>query len=82
MWFRFPGCPLGSAPGDLAARPIRRGGRGAGVSVEPVAYLVIQQDRAQLLHMNSPSSPMGKLLDIMPDVIEELKKYTRKDGDQ
>ena len=75
---------LGFGAGGFGGEADQKRGAGGGVSVEPVAFLVIQQERAQLLHMNSPNSPMGKLLDIMPDVIEELKRYTRKgkDGDQ
>ncbi len=73
---------LGFGAGGFGGETDLKRGAGGGVSVEPVAFLVIQQDRAQLLHMNSPSSPMGKLLDIMPEVIEELKRYSRKDGDQ
>lgn len=73
---------LGFGAGGFGGEADQKRGAGGGVTVEPVAFLVIQQDRAQLLHMNSPSSPMGKLLDIMPDVIEELKRYTRKDDDQ
>ncbi len=73
---------LGFGAGGFGGEADQKRGAGGGVSVEPVAFLVIQQGRAQLLHMNSPSSPMGKLLDIMPDIIEELKRYTKKDGDK
>ncbi|HIG45695.1 MAG TPA: hypothetical protein EYQ20_04455 [candidate division Zixibacteria bacterium] len=50
-------------------------GTGGGVSIEPVAFLVIRGENAQLLHLNSPGSPMGKLLEIMPEVIEQVKDY-------
>ena len=73
---------LGFGAGGLGSAADQKKGAGGGISVEPVAFLVIQQDRAQLLHLNSPSSPMGKLLDIMPDVINELKRYTKKSTDQ
>jgi len=73
---------LGFGAGGFGAEDRQHRGAGGGVSVEPVAFLVIRQDQAQLLHMNSPNTPVGKLLDIMPDVIKEVKKYTKKKEDQ
>ena len=72
---------LGFGAGGIGDEANHKTGAGGGISVEPVAFLVIQGDRAQLLHMNSPNSPMGKLLDIVPDVIEEVKRFTKKNSD-
>ena len=46
------------------------GGSGAGVTINPVAFLVIQSDSVKLMPVNHTSS-LDKLLDYMPDLIEK-----------
>ena len=48
-------------------------GTGGGVSVEPVAFLVVREDDVQLLHLQTPGSPMGQLVELIPDIIDQLK---------
>lgn len=46
------------------------GGSGAGVTINPIAFLVIQSDSVKLMPVNHTSS-LDKLLDYMPDLIEK-----------
>ena len=46
------------------------GGSGAGVSINPIAFLIVQADIVKLLPIDH-STPMDKLLDYMPDLIEK-----------
>ena len=46
------------------------GGSGAGVSISPIAFLVIQEDCVKLLHVDN-NSPIDKLLDYVPDLIDK-----------
>lgn len=46
------------------------GGSGAGVTINPIAFLVIQSDSVKLMPVNHTSS-IDKLLDYMPDLIEK-----------
>ncbi len=46
------------------------GGSGAGVTINPVAFLVIQSNNVKLMPVNHTSS-LDKLLDYMPDLIEK-----------
>lgn len=46
------------------------GGSGAGVSINPIAFLVINQNNVKLLPVNH-SSAIDKLLDYVPDLIEK-----------
>ena len=48
-------------------------GTGGGVSIEPVAFLVVREDDVQLLHLQTPGSPMGQLVELIPDIIDQLK---------
>ena len=46
------------------------GGSGAGVSINPIAFLVIQPNNVKLMPVNHSSS-LDKLLDYMPDFMEK-----------
>lgn len=46
------------------------GGSGAGVTINPIAFLVIQENNVKLMPVNHTSS-IDKLLDYMPDLMEK-----------
>ena len=46
------------------------GGAGAGISINPIAFLVVQPDVVKLLPVDH-SNPIDKILDYMPDLIEK-----------
>lgn len=48
------------------------GGSGAGVSINPVAFLIVQNETVKLLPIEHNSS-IDKLLDYVPDLIEKAK---------
>lgn len=50
------------------------GGSGAGVTISPIAFLVIQSDNVKLLPVNHSSS-IDKLLDYMPDLMEKTNTF-------
>lgn len=53
------------------------GGAGAGVSVNPVAFLVIQGNVVKLLPVNHSTS-LDKLLDYIPDLFEKVNNMANK----
>ena len=53
------------------------GGSGAGVSISPVAFLVIQSNNVKLLPVNH-SSAIDRLLDYVPDLIEKTNNMLNK----
>ena len=53
------------------------GGAGAGVSVNPVAFLVIQGNVVKLLPVNHSTS-LDKLLDYIPDLFEKVNTMANK----
>lgn len=53
------------------------GGSGAGVSISPVAFLVIQQNNVKLMPV-CHSSAFDKLLDYVPDLIEKTNNMLNK----
>ena len=53
------------------------GGSGAGVSISPVAFLVVQQNNVKLLPVEHCSC-IDRLLDYVPDLIEKMNSYLNK----
>lgn len=53
------------------------GGSGAGVSINPIAFLVIQSNNVKLMPVNHSSS-IDKLLDYMPDLIEKTNNMMNR----
>lgn len=53
------------------------GGAGAGVSLSPVAFLVIQGEMVKLLPINHSTS-IDKLLDYIPDLFEKVNSMMNK----
>lgn len=53
------------------------GGTGAGVSLNPVAFLVVQGNVVKLLPVNHSTS-LDKLLDYIPDLFEKVNNMTNK----
>ena len=53
------------------------GGSGAGVTINPIAFLVIQSNNVKLMPVNHTSS-LDKLLDYMPDLIEKTNNMMNK----
>ena len=53
------------------------GGSGAGVSITPIAFLVVQQNNVKLLPV-SHSSCVDRLLDYVPDLVEKMNTILNK----
>ena len=53
------------------------GGSGAGVTINPIAFLVIQSNNVKLMPVNHTSS-LDKLLDYMPDLIEKTNNMMKR----
>ena len=53
------------------------GGSGAGVSISPVAFLVVSPNNVKLLPVNH-SSAIDKLMDYVPDLMEKVNCYLNK----
>ena len=53
------------------------GGSGAGVSIVPIAFLVVQPNNVKLLPV-SHSSAIDRLIDYVPDLMEKMNNYLNK----
>lgn len=62
---------------DIQYRLPFGGGSGAGVSISPVAFLVVQGECVKLLPVDH-SSAIDKLLDYVPDLIDKVNEMINK----
>ena len=53
------------------------GGSGAGVSINPIAFLIVENEKVRLLPVNHTSC-IDKLLDYVPDLFERIAKTKEK----
>ena len=55
------------------------GGSGAGVSIQPLAFLIISDGNAKLLQMSVNASTPNALVNLIPDVVEKISGIVNKD---
>lgn len=55
------------------------GGVGAGVSVSPVAFLVVNNDNVKLLTVEGDENPYSKLIDLVPAMVSKISSFINKD---
>ncbi len=53
-------------------------GTGGGASVEPVAFIVIRDGKAQLMRVEEQDISMKGLLNLAPDILKKVKEYKEK----
>lgn len=52
--------------------PLFGGGCGGGAKVKPVAFLVVGNGNIRLLPMDGGASPVDKLIDLMPEMVDKV----------
>lgn len=57
---------------DGNADPLFGGGAGGGANIKPVAFLVVGNGNVRLLPITSTSSPVDKLIDLMPEMVDKV----------
>lgn len=73
------GFASGGSDLPVAAAEKFAGGAGAGVTVKPVAFIVIKADGdVQLMELGGKSSPVEGVIDAIPGLIEKLKGMASK----
>jgi len=56
------------------------GGIGAGVKIEPVAFIVAQDDSVRMLHIAPPAaSTIDRIVETVPEVIDKITDFFGKD---
>ena len=55
------------------------GGSGAGVTIQPVAFLTVYQGDVRLVSVDREEGTADKLLNMIPDVLKKVKGVFKKD---
>lgn len=56
------------------------GGSGAGISIHPVAFLVIANGDVKLLQLTVDASTPNALINLVPDLMDKVSSYMKKNG--
>lgn len=66
-----------AAPNDKTARDeaLFGGGAGGGVSITPVAFMVVGGGQIRLMPVNAETNIYDRLLDVVPAAIDKLAEY-------
>ena len=54
------------------------GGSGAGISISPIGFLVVNGDTVKLLPVNSANTTVDKLIDCVPDMFDKVSGFINK----
>ena len=70
-----------SGGSDLPAkveRDLFGGGTGAGVSIQPIAFLVIINGEAKLLQVSMNASSQNAIINLIPDMVDKISDIVEK----
>ncbi len=58
------------------------GGSGGGVSITPIAFLIVGPNGIQTLHLDNKTHFYEKLIDLAPQTLEKIEQWLSKEGYQ
>lgn len=70
---------------DFEAKSVEKdknfgGGSGAGVSITPVAFLIVSGGNVKMLPVGpAPTTTADRIIDMVPEVIDKIKEFTNKE---
>jgi sporulation protein YtfJ len=58
------------------------GGIGAGVKIEPVAFIIVKGDNVRLLHIAPPAtSTVDRIIETVPEIFDKVTDFIGKEKD-
>ena len=57
------------------------GGSGGGVSITPVAFLIVSENGIKMVHLDQNTHLYERMLDFAPQVIEKVQQIIKESGD-
>ncbi len=70
---------IGFGTGGTKGEKEKQGeGTGGGVTVEPVAFIVVRGEKVDLITIKKEEIGLKKLIDLIPQVVERAKEYKKK----
>ena len=82
LGFAGGGADFAPKPGRNAKENNFGGGSGAGVTITPVAFLIIKGESVRLLPIAEPASnAMERVVEMLPDLIDQVSSLLKKKTD-
>lgn len=54
------------------------GGSGAGISMDPIAFLIVRGESVRLLPVMPPCGPIDRAIDVVPEVVDKITNFVEK----
>ena len=64
---------------DFANKDLFGGGSGAGVNIQPVAFLVIKDGCVRTIQLSDTSNTIDRALTMLPELVDKLAAMVKKD---
>ncbi len=58
------------------------GGGGAGVSISPIAFLVVREGNVRMIQLADTSNSVDRAIGMLPDLVDKIADLFKKDGDK
>ncbi|MDQ0884533.1 GerW family sporulation protein [Peribacillus sp. V2I11] len=78
--FMLNGDSSGSGQGQSKEQPFG-GGSGGGVSVTPIAFLIVNSNEVKMVHLDESTHLYEKILDLAPQAVDKIQQMFNKNGD-
>ena len=72
----------GSDIGSKTNKDLFGGGGGAGVSISPIAFLVIQNGNVRTIQLADHASTVDRALNMVPELVDKLSELLKKDKEE
>jgi sporulation protein YtfJ len=69
-------------PGQGESKHPFGGGSGGGVSITPIAFLIVNSQGVKMLHLDESTHLYEKILDLAPQAVEKIRQMFEKKNDQ
>ena len=77
-------CGFASGGSDFPVKapdkaPAFGGAGGGGVTITPVAFIVVNKGNVRIININTTESPLDKAISMIPELIDKIKELFAKD---
>lgn len=69
---------FGAGGGKKDAKNGQGEATGGGISIEPVAFFVVREDKVELITVKKEDVGFGKVMELVPQIFEKVKGYKEK----
>lgn len=77
--FMINGDSNGDGQGQSKGHPFG-GGSGGGVSITPIAFLVVNSNEVKMIHLDESTHLYEKILDLAPQAVDKIQQMFNKNG--